>query len=130
MHTWTWTADLNTGVAQVDEQHRQIVDCIRRLADAGERSYPEVAPILDDLTQVTVDHFRDEERLMIESGYRYFEAHKGIHDRLLGQLGELIECFRNGLDGPSRILELMENWLYMHIRNNDKGYVPAVLGTA
>ncbi|MBL8299852.1 MAG: bacteriohemerythrin [Rhodanobacteraceae bacterium] len=124
----TWTSDLDTGVKMVDQQHLQIVEAINRIHEGSEAklSHSEIGKRVDALVAVAVNHFRDEEKLMQDSGYEYFDIHKGVHERFVAELAKLVGRFKDQLDDTGPILDMMDNWLFMHIRNNDKGYVPSV----
>ncbi len=94
-----------------------------RLHEATQASQP--LNVLVDLAQRVVDvttaHFRDEEAMMEKAGYEYFDIHKGVHDRLLLQLGSHVDRLRWGMEDKWPLLEAMDKWLYMHIKNNDRG---------
>lgn len=126
-----WTADLDTGINLVDEQHRDIVASTNQLFDAKQRNEPLDVLVghAQRVVDVTIRHFRDEEALMQKAGYEYFDIHKGIHDRLLLKLATHVDRLRSGLETPEPMLEAMDNWLYMHIQNNDRGYIPSVKST-
>ena len=56
-----WTSDLDTGIEQVDEQHKILVQYINEMHDAhvaGDREA--VGKALDHLIEYTVQHFSDE----------------------------------------------------------------------
>lgn len=132
MSFMTWTHDLDTGINKVDDEHQLIVARTNDLHDvytAG-GSKEDCVKAIDALAKTAIDHFRDEEAMMQKAGYEYFDLHKGVHERFVAKLGELKGRYENGLDTPEPILEMMDNWLYSHIKNNDRGYVPTVKAAA
>ena len=70
-----WTSDLDTGIEQVDEQHKILVKYINEMHDAhvaNDRKGMGVA--LDHLIDYTVQHFSDEEGLLEMAEYPLLDA--------------------------------------------------------
>ena len=58
-----WTQDLNTGFADVDEQHQILVDHFNKLDDAFKSAdYEATKKELQDLIDYTIFHFGEEEK--------------------------------------------------------------------
>ena len=61
-----WSPDLELGIAQIDCQHRKLVDLLNALDSGVKKSYSFhiLGSILTDLVRYTVCHFTFEERRM------------------------------------------------------------------
>ena len=62
MNFFDWTPDLDTGIGQVDEQHKILVRCLNELYEANQnKDTAAEGRIIGDLIRYTVEHFTDEE---------------------------------------------------------------------
>ncbi|MER2510907.1 MAG: bacteriohemerythrin [Nitrosomonas ureae] len=125
-----WTHDLDTGIEWIDAQHKQIVNYINDLDDvkqAGEKA--KVGEVMDGLIQYTVNHFSEEEKMMERAGYNLIDAHKGIHKRFIEKVNNIHNRYKMGNETTEELLNLLETWLFTHIRVNDHGYISSVKET-
>jgi len=120
-----WKDELLTGVAVIDEQHKELFARIENLLDACNqgKGKAEVANTVDFLAEYIKIHFRDEEEIQRNSGYPEYEAHKAMHDQWVREVAELREQLAT--DGPTVRLVLKVNrtvvdWLTQHILKVDK----------
>lgn len=119
-----WTADLDTGIEEIDQQHKQLVDCINALYDAHHSGSRErMAQAIAELVDCTVAHFAFEELLLEQSDYPLFAAHARLHHNFIQKITALQSRFAAGEAVGQEFLDLMETWLFVHIRRNDHGYV-------
>lgn len=122
-----WTHDLETGFPDIDEQHRHLVECLDELyatQDKGDRA--EVGKVLEELIFYTADHFAYEERMLEDAHYRLVEQHKKVHLNFVNKVLEFQKRFDAGEDVAQEMLQLLEGWLFRHIRINDMGFVEDV----
>lgn len=120
-----WKKEYETGVALVDEQHRNLVEIINRFEDAlqkgkGSRHANE---ILNELMGYTQEHFAAEERLMAEAGYPQLKLHQSQHRQLL----QKVERFQFDFNGSGRRItaelhEFLGYWLLTHILRDDRAF--------
>ena len=76
----SWSKELETGIPEIDSQHRQIIDYINQLIDSrknGDRGG--IKQVIGELIEYTVSHFAFEESLMERAEYAYIAPHKRIH---------------------------------------------------
>ncbi|MGF6147359.1 McHr [Kingella potus] len=119
-----WTSDLDTGIEQVDEQHKILVQYINEMHDAHVAGNREaVGQALDHLIEYTVQHFSDEEDLLKMAEYPLVDAHHRVHENFVNKVQTYKGRFDNGDDVSQELLDILETWLFMHIRRNDHGYV-------
>lgn len=122
-----WSSDLDVGVERMNDEHKDILDLMNRISDAAEngQSGPPVIALVDQLAQVTIDHFRDEEAFMASINYEGLTTHKLIHQDLLKKYGEFADLIRadNG-QLPHKFLMFLKLWLTAHIKGIDMKYSP------
>lgn len=93
-----WRKDFETGIPDVDHEHRELVDLVNELPPVLDAEPKGVAlHVLGDIHSRIAAHFALEERLMRERGYDEFVAHKTDHDRLLDDLRDLMDDYEDGL---------------------------------
>jgi diguanylate cyclase (GGDEF)-like protein/hemerythrin-like metal-binding protein len=110
-----------SGIAEIDSQHRQLVELINRLNNAinSSESPGFIARTLDELIAYTELHFSMEEALMQKYDYPDFLAHKTSHAGLLAD----IEQSNIQLETPEReivVLQTLKGWLISHVEFSDK----------
>ncbi len=125
MTFWPWSSELEVGIAEIDEQHRWLVDLTNKLHDAFQAGADdaEIGDILEGLMDYTMNHFIVEEELFDRLGYPETDAHKQYHNRFTEQVMSLIDRHEAGEVVGAEALELLKNWLTHHILKVDKAYV-------
>ncbi len=123
----TWTKEqFGTNVSVADDQHKTLFDMLNALHDAvpgGNRAI--IGEKLDTLINFVVDHFAEEERLMTQTNYPDYAAHKAEHTKLLETCGGVAAKFKAGeLDITQDTTAFVKDWLVNHIPNVDKHYGP------
>ena len=128
-----WSQSFETGISDIDAQHRGLFRLIERLNSAltddslKKRIILELLEALDDYTRL---HFYAEEILMEENQYPDIQAHKESHRRfenftmslqknLKSQNNET--SFRSAAEDLSSFLN---DWLVKHIQHSDQDYLP------
>jgi len=117
-----WDKRLETGNAQIDEQHKALVDALNNLHAAMKqgKGKDEVAKILVFLRDYTVSHFKMEESLMDQSAYPAAPSHKRIHADLVAQVADLVDQFEKGTTALTLpVMKFLEDWLTKHIMGED-----------
>lgn len=122
-----WTADLDTGIEIIDEQHKRIVEYINQLYDAGLNNERDaVGDVLQATLDYTLSHFSFEEALMEEAGYEFVAIHKKLHALFVRRVRELHDRYKMGEEIADELQRLLGCWLIGHIRHDDASYVTAV----
>lgn len=120
-----WNDEYNVGVADIDEQHLELVGLINELHAAirDRKASKVVRKILDELIDYTSTHFSIEERLMRESGYPDYEAHRSYHEALIDQVRTLQGKLDSGEASVTfELLHFLRVWLIRHICEADKEF--------
>lgn len=122
----TWCSAVETGLPDIDAQHRQLFDMAA--AFQGDGDQVRVMRSLAALSSYANTHLRDEERLLESIGYAALEAHRQEHEKFRSMLRQLLEDARGlTLDQiATRIAELINGWFYQHILTVDAAYVDSV----
>ena len=119
-----WTSDLDTGIAEIDNQHRRIVDYINRLNELRHtHDRAGLSDVIAEMVDYTMSHFAFEESLMENAGYLFSGPHKKVHDLFVRKVAEMQSRFEGGEDVTEELHGMLSRWLFNHIRNEDHGYV-------
>jgi hemerythrin len=123
----TWTADLDTGIDVIDQQHKRIVEFINNLGKAQRAGKMDaIKHVVEDCFDYTLSHFTFEESLQEEAGYLYCKPHKKVHELFIRRLSEYKERMELGEDVGDELYQLLSRWLISHIKRDDADYVGAV----
>ncbi|AFZ44459.1 hemerythrin-like metal-binding protein [Halothece sp. PCC 7418] len=118
-----WRAEYETGFSTVDEQHQHLFDIINRLHEAMSKGHGKdiIKETLDEMLDYTVEHFANEEKLMLHYDYPNYKEHKKIHDSLTQQVREISEKFANGDRFVTiELSHFLTQWLIHHIKGQDQ----------
>ena len=120
----TLTKDMEIGIAEIDEQHKELIDRINALPSMGSKSYSpeETQKTLDLLGRYVVQHFGDEEAYQKECNYPKYEWHKGIHQKFIDDFIKIKEEFiKNGasLRFTLDLNRYLDSWIVRHITHVD-----------
>jgi len=122
---FTWDPRLETGITEIDEQHRLIfrkADAVLDAVAAG-RGGAEVKKTIQFLADYAALHFSTEERYMRAAGFPDADAHAEIHQRINRRLTEVASDFHARGATPALVADveaLMRGWLTMHIAEKDR----------
>lgn len=119
-----WVPELDTGIPEIDRQHRRIVDYINRLYELRSTHDREaLGDVIGEMVDYTLSHFVFEESLMESSGYLFSGPHKKVHELFTRKVAEMQSRFDAGEDVTDEMHGMLSRWLFNHIRNEDHGYV-------
>jgi len=120
-----WNESYSVKIAEIDQQHRQLLNIINNLHEAmragGARD--KIAPVVNELVSYTRFHFNHEERMLESTGYPAFADHKKVHQSMVKQ----VEDFRDQVAGgkastPLKLMAFLKDWLTNHILQTDMHY--------
>lgn len=120
-----WDPCLDTGIEEIDWEHRRLLNIANRLLDAMARGKGEVAvrPVSRDLLRHAEEHFAHEEAYMRDMGYPGIEAHIKEHVALRKSAEEFVAALESDdPPGAVQLNALMSHWLLDHILKLDKQY--------
>lgn len=127
MASMEWSAELETGIQAIDNQHRQIVDFINEL-DAAIQSHnmDAIKHVIEGVLNYTVTHFEFEEELMQQAGFAGLKAHQQTHEFFMRKIAVLRGRFNAGEDVSQVLLSMLKSWLVGHIKGEDRDYIESV----
>jgi hemerythrin-like metal-binding protein len=123
MNLFVWKREWETGIQEIDDQHRALLLQMDQLFEAihkGEE-HSEVSNTLRHLALYVDYHFRTEERLMTQTGYGALPAHKACHDVLRETVKGVIRSQEAG--SPSLLVDVvdyLQHWLFDHLDTLDR----------
>ena len=124
----TWTPALDTGITEIDDQHRELVRLINAL-HAAVRSGDPSAPweqTHEQLVDYVSIHFRDEEQRMAQASYPFLHEHHQQHGAFAIKLVRMARQ-EGGVASADGLLAFLKTWLIDHIQGTDQRYVPFLL---
>lgn len=120
-----WSDSLSVGVAQIDDQHKSLIDKINSLlgAMAQGKGKDEIDSVIGFLADYVVTHFGDEEKLMVKHVYPDMKTHKAQHAAFIQDFKALKSEF-DAQGASSHITMQVQrrvcDWLIGHIGKTDK----------
>ncbi|MEI7609785.1 MAG: bacteriohemerythrin [Rhodospirillaceae bacterium] len=111
-----WTDALETGVEEIDGDHRCLIDLANRIhtaALAGNRE--EVADLVLEFCNYCDDHFVMEEEFMRDINYPQRAEHKRDHDQMLADLDKIMGKVQSNLDASAVMGEFIFHWTEAHV---------------
>jgi hemerythrin len=132
-----WRDDWLMHIARMDDEHKQLVDRINKLAECCQclhqtpeeqgvkrPTFDEVMTMLDGFGEHIRQHFRHEEDYMLGTAYPDFDSHSYEHATLLAEYAEWLRDIRvegmQCLDEAS--LNNLKGWIIGHIVGADKRF--------
>ncbi|MDR1727482.1 MAG: bacteriohemerythrin [Acidobacteriota bacterium] len=132
---YEWSSDIETGNAQIDAQHKELIKAINNLLEACSqgKGKAEIGTTVDFLHDYTVKHFTDEQMLQQRYGYPDYARHKQLHDGFTALVRNLADQMKR--DGPTvaLVVQVSSNvgdWLINHIKKEDKKVAAHIKGTS
>lgn len=114
-----WKPELETGDARMDDTHQEFVSMLNQLlATPQEHQLPLYREFIDH----TVDHFAQEERWMLATGFSPENCHASHHATILETMRAVIPHFEH--DDPeiiTRLAEALVEWFPQHAASMDAG---------
>lgn len=122
---FVWDTSLETGVEEIDEQHRLLfrkASVVLEAVAAGQGAV-EVRQTIQFLADYVAMHFGTEEKYMRLAGYPEMAEHLALHARLTRRLVQVAEAF-DGQGASAPMVEdlgaFMRGWLTVHIQEKDR----------
>lgn len=120
-----WSEDLAIGVLEVDIQHKLLIENFNAFLAACYAGVgaEKINQMFWFLQGYAATHFRDEEKLMLETGYPDYQKHKAQHLEFTAEVGKMTERLKK--EGPtdalvSELSQYVNGWLVKHISYMDR----------
>lgn len=117
---------MSVGVAELDEEHKQLAAMLNELGHAVNENHGEdiLEKILSELIAYKEKHFKHEEDLFHQTGYPDAQAHIQEHKELTRGIENLQAECRLGPTSllASKVLAFVTSWLMNHLIGTDKKF--------
>ena len=126
-----WDNAFSVDVQKIDEQHKKFFSIINMLYDAIMQGKGEVVvgPVLKELQQYVIFHFKSEETWMELYRYPDMIKHKLEHDAGAKKVSKLVLEYERGQQTVDiELLKFLSDWLQNHILQVDRKYIPYFQG--
>lgn len=119
-----WNDSYSIGLAEVDRQHQQLAMKLNAFLDAcgNCQGKEKIIEALSSLKESTIEHFRSEERIMLDYGYPDYDRHKQDHDDFVESVEELENMLQaQGVAAVAKLNlnRMLGDWLHGHIVVSD-----------
>jgi hemerythrin len=119
-----WRDSLSIGVAEIDNQHKQLIlhfDKLLKACEAGQ-GMDELKKLLGFLDEYVVKHFRDEEAIQRLRNYPDYADHKKEHESFIAKLNAVKQEINKEGMALHHLMEtnnMILKWLVHHISEID-----------
>ena len=118
-----WRSEFETGVADVDHEHRELVDLINQLhaqldSDADPAT---VSAFLGEVFARISAHFALEETVMRKHDYDEYAEHKQDHEQLLDDIRDIMDAYEAGEYSAyeDALATAVRDWFVNHFKTKD-----------
>lgn len=118
-----WRKEFETGIPDIDHEHRELIDLINSLHEhiASGADPARVTDFLGEVFARIAAHFALEESIMRKHAYDEYEAHKSEHERLLDEIRDIMDAQQ---ETPSsaygdRLSSTVRDWFVNHFKTKD-----------
>ena len=131
MKELVFTEDLITGIAEIDNQHREIFNWgnVVLFPKEGELTDKLFMDGILFLSRYSNYHFLAEEQAMMDFGYTQLENHKLQHRMFRDQIGQIHKKIHGNGVTKGLVAELhflLSDWLVYHIKVRDRDFAKIV----
>jgi hemerythrin len=126
-----WSAELSVGVADMDEQHKKLINMINDLNAAmrAGKGKETIGTTLGGLVEYTQTHFTNEEKILDTHGYPALTAQRMEHRNFIKKISDFKKNLESGSIMISMdVMNFLYDWLKNHIMKTDKGYTSFLNG--
>ena len=127
MSLFNWSDSYSVKVAELDNQHKELINILNELYDAmsARKGNEVLGSVITKLSNYTRLHFATEEKYMEKYSYPGYAEQKKEHDLFLVKVQEFQKGFQAGeLMLSMEVSTFLKNWLINHISGVDKKYGP------
>ena len=118
-----WRAEFETGIVDVDHEHRELIELLNALhAKLGSGAPAEVvSDFLGEVFARISAHFALEESIMRKHHYDQYAEHKADHEKLLDDIRDIMDDFDAGkyADVDAALARAVHDWFVDHFKNRD-----------
>lgn len=117
-----WQDEFSVGVAEVDHEHRELIELISNLQQ-GLQTGADTRTIIQSLGEIYAQiaaHFALEEKMMRELRYPAYADHKEDHETLLDDLRDIMDDVEDdGVLDQAHLTDDLNRWFSDHFQTHD-----------
>ncbi|MDH3351814.1 MAG: hemerythrin family protein [Gammaproteobacteria bacterium] len=117
-----WRDEFSVGIAEVDHEHRELIQLINEL-QKDLRAGCDAEKILESLGEIYAQiaaHFALEERMMRKTRYPAYAEHKEDHETLMDDLRDIMDDVEDdGILNETQLTDDLDRWFSDHFRTHD-----------
>ncbi|MDJ0624213.1 MAG: bacteriohemerythrin [Desulfocapsaceae bacterium] len=120
-----WRDSYATGIPEMDDEHREIIDIINTLYEMirDKKNYEELKNVYERMYNYSLNHFSHEEQILEESNYSGLAAQKEQHSRFAARLEEMKEQLLSADESAiPEVYKFLREWWLQHIVEVDGQY--------
>jgi hemerythrin len=117
-----WRSEFETGIDEVDAEHRELVELINALhREVGDKSDSDtISAFLGEVFARIAAHFALEETVMRKHAYDEYAAHKAEHERLLDEIRDIMDAHEAGsAEYGTALSTTVRDWFVNHFKYKD-----------
>ena len=118
-----WRKEFETGIAEVDHEHQELVELINELHVqlGGDTTKETVSRFLGEVFARISAHFALEETVMRKHRYDEYPAHKAEHEALLDEIRDIMDDYEAGAyaDASQALAGTVRDWFVNHFKTKD-----------
>ena len=114
-----WRKEFETGIPDIDHEHRELVELINSLHAhmATGADHSRAAAFLGEVFARIAAHFALEESIMRKHAYDEYEAHKAEHEQLLDEIRDIMDGATTGY--ATSLSSVVRDWFVNHFKSKD-----------
>jgi len=117
-----WRDEFSVGIAEVDHEHRKLIELINELQkdlQAGSDTKKIMQSLGEIYAQIS-SHFALEEKMMRNTRYPSYAEHKEDHETLLDDLRDIMDAVEDdGVLDDTLLTDDLDRWFSDHFRTHD-----------
>ncbi len=118
-----WSSDLESGIKDIDNQHKELIELINSAHKLTEKNeVKKIEALITKLLDYSRYHFSTEEKYFIEYNYPEAEEHKFEHAKLIEKTISKYEQVKNNQETTRSFFAFLKTWWEHHLKFDDKKY--------
>jgi len=118
-----WRREFETGISDVDHEHRLLIGLINDLHQTAHSAQDRatVSTFLGEVFARISAHFALEETVMRRHRYDEYQAHKTEHEELLDEIRDIMDAHEAGTETgyEDTLSAALSNWFMNHFKTKD-----------
>lgn len=120
-----WRESYETGVEEMDEQHKKLIELINTMYRVMRQQQDGAAvdEVLNEMTNYAAMHFQAEEAMLKDKSYHGYESHVALHAEYIKTIERLKSEYQTDpAAAEKKIYTFLRNWWLDHIVKEDSQY--------